>query len=47
MTLADGQTFAYELGDTLGVGASGKVKIGMHRCVSLSLALWLSGCRAV
>ncbi len=31
MTLADGQTFAYELGDTIGVGASGKVKVGVHR----------------
>ena len=31
VTLADGQTFAYELGGTIGVGASGKVKVGVHR----------------
>lgn len=31
ITLADGQTFAYELGDTIGVGACGKVKVGVHR----------------
>lgn len=31
MTLAGGQTFAYKLGDTIGVGASGKVKVGVHK----------------
>jgi len=30
MILADG-SFAYELGDTVGVGASGKVKVGVHK----------------
>lgn len=30
-TLADGRTFAYELGETIGVGASGKVKVGIHK----------------
>ncbi len=29
--LADGKTFAYELGQTIGVGATGKVKLGVHR----------------
>ena len=30
-TLSDGKTFAYELAQTIGVGATGKVKLGVHR----------------
>lgn len=30
-TLADGKTFAYTLGETIGVGANGKVKLGVHK----------------
>ena len=37
--LADGKTFAYELGQTIGVGATGKVSAPPSLCLALHLCL--------